>query len=641
MKMRFARHRYARRSIFSVAVSTLALASCAMQDPTEDQQSDKFDGPTQGPAAPVCSGGVFTCKSYVRVDENNRIKPFAKPSGFGPADLASAYKLNASITSTATIAIVDAFHYANAESDLATYRSTFGLPPCTVASGCLKIVNQNGATSPLPAAPPAGDDWNLEAALDLDMASAACPTCKLVLVEAQDDTSNGLFIAQNAAAALAGVVSISNSWGGPSSSSDSSLDSQFFTHTQSVNVFVSSGDSGNTGSTGDFPSTSAHVFAVGGTHLVKSSTTRGWTETAWSGAGSTCSTRIAEPSFQIGTVPTAACTMRAASDISAVADPNTGLAVFNANDGGFIVVGGTSASCPFIAAIFARYIIPPPGGGNDPEFPYFNQAEFFDITSGSNGRCASALCRAGTGWDGPTGIGSPNGAALKNNRVLETATAFVNETDGTWLMPNWSHPGGRPDLGFIKTSNTPSGNVEVHIASADSNYQTRILETPTTFQNETDGTWLMANWTSPGGKPDLVFIKTNNTPSGYVEVHIASAASNYRTRVLETATTFVNEADGTWLMANWTSPGGKPDLVFIKTNNTPSGHVEVHVASAASNYQTRVLEIPTTFVNETDGTWLMPRWTNPGGQPDQGFIKANNTPSGRVEVHIAAMPSNN
>src|SRR6201999_3941452 len=137
----------------------------------------------------VCNGGTFVCKSQLVTSAHGRFQPFATPSGFGPADLTSAYKLNASITSTATIAIVDAFNYANAASDLATYRSQFGLPACTVASGCLTIVNQNGAASPLPAAPPSGDDWNLEAALDLDMASAACPTCHLLLVEAQDDSS--------------------------------------------------------------------------------------------------------------------------------------------------------------------------------------------------------------------------------------------------------------------------------------------------------------------------------------------------------------------------------------------------------------------------------------------------------------------
>ena len=403
--MRIAHSRYVTGSIFTLAVGGLALTGCALGDPTTAQINEEFDGTVEHPTMQVCGGGNFACKAHVVLDENNRIRPFAVPAGLGPTDLTSAYKLNAAITSTATIAIIDAFHYANAESDLATYRSTFGLPSCTVASGCLTILNPTGAK-----APPAGDDWNLEAALDLDMASSACPTCKLMLVEATDDQGNDLFNEQNTAAAQPGVVSISNSWGGPSSSSDATLDSQFFNHTQSVNVFVSSGDSGNTGSTGDFPSTSAHVFAAGGTHLTKSSTTRGWTETAWSGAGSTCSSRIAEPSFQVGTVPSNACTRRAASDISAVADPNTGVAVFNANDGGFIVVGGTSASSPFLAGVFARYGIS--GAAHNASFAYSNKGDWFDVTSGSDGRCRTALCRAAAGWDGPTGLGTPNGAAL-------------------------------------------------------------------------------------------------------------------------------------------------------------------------------------------------------------------------------------
>jgi hypothetical protein len=103
------------------------------------------------------------------------------------------------------------------------------------------------------------------------------------------------------------------------------------------------------------------------------------------------------------------------------------------------------------------------------------------------------------------------------------------------------------NLGFIKTSNTPSGKVEVHIASGVSNYQRRILETATTFLAETDGTWLMADHDGDG-IPDLVFIKTSNTPSGKVEVHVASGSSDYQYRILETATTFLAETDGTWLL---------------------------------------------------------------------------------------------
>jgi len=404
--MKVAQTIFATGSIFTLAVGALTLAGCATSDDNEDQQADELDGTVQEPTAAVCGGGRFVCKSHVRVDTHNRIKPFAVPSGFGPADLAAAYHLNPAITSTATIAIVDAFDYPNAESDLATYRSTFGLPPCTVASGCLTIFNPTHA-----GAQPANDDWNLEAALDLDMASAACPTCKLVLVEATNDTGNDLFDEQNNAVTLPGVVSISNSWGTSGSSTDPASDAAFFTHTQAINTFVSSGDSGNTGRTGDYPSTSTHVIAVGGTHLVKSTTAaRGFTETAWVGAGSTCSRFIAEPAFQKSAVPTKACTTRAASDISAVADPQTGVAVFNKNDGGFIVVGGTSASSPFVAGVFARYGIS--GASHDASFVYSHTAALFDITSGKNGSCRSALCQATAGWDGPTGLGTPNGDVL-------------------------------------------------------------------------------------------------------------------------------------------------------------------------------------------------------------------------------------
>jgi subtilase family serine protease len=401
---------FASRSIFTLLAGTLVLGSCAPTDSDDEtEQADELDGTPQLPHALVCSGGHWACKAHVRVDEHNRIQPFATPSGLGPADFASAYHLSAAKTSTATIAIVDAFNYPNAASDLASYRAQFGLPACTVASGCLTIINQTGATTPLPGNAPRGDDWTIEAALDLDMASAACPTCKLVLVEAQDDTSDGLFTAQIAAAARAGVVSISNSWGGPSDGRDVSLDSQFFTHTAAINTFIASGDSGNTGTTPDYPSTSAKVIGVGGTHLVKSTAARGWTETVWSGAGSSCSKLITKPAFQSTAVPAAACARRAAADVSAVADPNTGVAVFNAGSGGWIVVGGTSAASPLVAAIFARYGIV---GTHDASFAYAHTTEFFDVTSGRNGTCATALCRAAAGWDGPTGVGTPNGALL-------------------------------------------------------------------------------------------------------------------------------------------------------------------------------------------------------------------------------------
>jgi len=398
------------QSVFTVssfAIGALILASCAAaeRDGTPDRQTDELGTIAEQPHAAVCNGGRWACKARVRTDADKRIKPFATPSGLGPADLKAAYKVDTTRGAGKVIAIVDAFHYPNAESDLAKYRSQFGLPACTKANGCLKIVNQNGAASPLPGAAPANDDWTVEAALDLDMASAACPLCKLILVEANDDQGTGLFVAQNAAASLGASV-ISDSWGGPSDGTDATLDTQYFTHA-GVAIFVASGDSG-VNTQPDYPSTSAHVVAVGGTSLVKStSAARGWTEGAWSGAGSSCSTVTAKPSFQ-SVVPSAACGKRAASDVSAVANPSTGLAVYNAGAGGWVVIGGTSAAAPFVAGVYAAYGV----GGNDASYAYQHASQFFDVTTGKNGSCGNALCNAGAGWDGPTGIGSPNGAVL-------------------------------------------------------------------------------------------------------------------------------------------------------------------------------------------------------------------------------------
>jgi hypothetical protein len=402
------------RSSFTIAglltgtvASALVLASCASAEREDngDRQADELGTIQQQPQQRVCTGR-WGCLARVRTDENAHIKPFAAPQGFGPADLASAYKLTGAPSPKVTVAIVDAFNYANAETDLATYRSQFNLPPCTTANGCFKKVNQNGQTSPLPAAPPPGDDWTVEAALDLDLVSAACPSCQIVLVEAQDDQGDGLFQAQNGALTIPGVVAISNSWGGPESGNESSFEA-FFTHTTAVGTFVATGDSGfNDGGQGpDYPGTSPHVTGVGGTSLVKSSTSaRGWTEGAWSSGGSACSLSLPKPSWQSQTV----CAHKASSDVSAVGDPNTGLAVFNAGAGGWIVVGGTSASTPFVAGVYARLGL----AGQPPSYAYQHASQYFDITTGKNGSCGNILCNAGAGWDGPTGIGTPNGAAL-------------------------------------------------------------------------------------------------------------------------------------------------------------------------------------------------------------------------------------
>ena len=375
------------------------------------------------------------CHARIRTNSDGSIMRFAAaaPAGLGPADFKSAYALDTSRTPNATIAIVDAFGYPNAEADLAVYRSTYGLPACTVASGCLKIVNQDGAASPLPPAPASNDDWTVETALDLDMASAACPNCKLLLVEANSDQDDGLFIAQDTAVRLGASV-ISDSWGGSGTGVDAY--EHYFNH-PGVGIFVASGDTGynNAGKGPDYPSTSAFVIAVGGTALTKSaSTSRGWSEKAWGprsifgggAGGSSCSTEVAKPSFQAGLKTS--CTMRAASDVAAVGDPATGPAVYNRGPSstGWVTVGGTSASSPLVAGIYA--LTGRSSASNS--FAYSNAKAFNDVTTGKNDSCGNTLCNAGAGWDGPTGIGTPNGAAMVQTNCTPSCGSHICGDDG-------------------------------------------------------------------------------------------------------------------------------------------------------------------------------------------------------------------
>lgn len=358
----------------------------------------------------VCNGGENHCFAHVHLTDTGAIRTlnglasFAD-QGFGPQDLWSAYGIDPNITSTPTVAIVDAFGYAHLESDLAEYRAQFGLPACTRANGCLTVMSQRGSTSQLPADPPPDDDWTVETALDVDMVSAACPRCKILVVQADSDSSINLYAAQMQAAAQKPAV-ISDSWGRPEGvGEDFSQQEPVFDHA-GIAQFVSGGDNGfdNSGDGPLYPSTSAHVIGVGGTSLVETNTTRGWSETAWSDGGSSCSFNIPKLASQAPSP----CTKRTATDISAVGDPATGLIVFNANAGGFIIIGGTSAAAPIVASIFAGL-----GRGNVTVADISKLGtSLFDVTSGSNGSCGNILCNATTGWDGPTGWGTPNAAAI-------------------------------------------------------------------------------------------------------------------------------------------------------------------------------------------------------------------------------------
>jgi subtilase family serine protease len=320
------------------------------------------------------------------------------PSGLTPNNLRSAYNLpSATAGKGQTIAIIDAYDDPMAENDLAVYRTIFGLPACTTANGCFKKVDQSGGKH----YPQADAGWASEISLDLDMVSAIAPNSHILLVEANSSSFGDLGNSVNTAVTM-GATEVSNSYGGQEDASDASSMAHYYNH-PGVAITVSAGDNGYGV---QLPAAYNTVIAVGGTSLTPANNTRGWTESAWSGSGSGCSRYISKPSWQ----KDSQCNHRAVADVSAVADPNTGVAVYDTYQSygeNWSVYGGTSASSPIIAGVYA---LAANVAHINAAYLYSHTTNLHDITSGSNGTCQTTyFCKAGSGYDGPTGLGTPNG----------------------------------------------------------------------------------------------------------------------------------------------------------------------------------------------------------------------------------------
>jgi len=340
------------------------------------------------------SAGYASCMALVRTDMKGRPLATGGPSGYGPANLQAAYGLGGTSGSGRTVAIVDAYDDPTAASDLNVYRSQFGLPAC--GAGCFTKVNQSGGTT----YPRANGGWAQEISLDLDMVSAICPDCHILLVEASSSSLANLATAVGYAASVKGVVAISNSYGGSDGTNNSNYENAA---KGGIAVTASTGDNGYGV---ESPASYSDVVAVGGTTLNKSGST--YSETAWSGAGSGCSTYNANPGWQSGT----SCLKKANADVSAVANPNTGVSVYDSTQyqgrAGWLVFGGTSVASPIIASVYA---LADNFGSSAGQYTWTHSSgNLHDVSSGSNGSCSTAVwCHAGTGWDGPTGLGTPKG----------------------------------------------------------------------------------------------------------------------------------------------------------------------------------------------------------------------------------------
>ncbi len=349
--------------------------------------------PRDGPSIRVCGPvrtGFARCQAWRRTDVRGDVGANT-PGGYAPSDLQTAYGLTSYSNNAGTgvtIAVVDAYDDPNAAADLNVYRAKFGLPPCTTANGCFSEQKYTSQTNP---------GWAGEEAVDVDMVSAICPNCKILLVEAASSGIADLSTAERYATTHADDVS--NSWSG--NEGTKTYDGAYTSSCGAITA--ATGDAGHN-ATAQWPAILPNVIGVGGTKLASISPR---VESAWAGSGSGCSRIYAKPAFQIA--PSTGCSMRAQSDVSAVADPRTGVAVYDTfGQSGWQVFGGTSVAAPIVASIFAL-------AGDAPAGPlqnlYAHAAAFDDVTSGSTGGCGAPLCVAGPGWDGPTGLGAPQGIA--------------------------------------------------------------------------------------------------------------------------------------------------------------------------------------------------------------------------------------
>jgi subtilase family serine protease len=425
-----------------LGVLTSVVAASAQQKPSAaDIHAELVSGQllARHGQTPVCTLPQLPClaEAVTTTPGSTTALSTSAPAGYGPANLAAAYELPpASVGVKGTIALIEADAYPNLESDLATYRAQYGLPPCTTANGCLTVADYHGGP-PLPASgspqiQSEEEEAAFETALDVDMASAACPHCRVTEIQAPPtrplsmaDNETNFGTAVDTAVKL-GANAVSISYGFlPTPTGESGAAAHSLFH-PGVAVVASSGDAGAIVVGQNYwPQNLPWVVSAGGTSLLPTNAgaTR-FTEQAWGDSGSGCETDVASAIGQPSAVSANCDGHRAGSDISADADPNTGVAIYDTyapashQPVDWTILGGTSASSPYLAGLYAR-------GGQTarvigPNTLYAAPPSAFnDITFGQNAplnRCQNAgrpvvLCDAGQGWDGPTGLGSPNGLA--------------------------------------------------------------------------------------------------------------------------------------------------------------------------------------------------------------------------------------
>lgn len=340
--------------------------------------------------------------------------PFAGNYNETPASIACIYALVTPVTGCnpqkvsavpngggRVIAIVDAYDAPNATSDLTVFSQNFGLPPPTAANFQVVYATSSGTSTPTPPAYDPG--WEMEISLDIQWAHAMAPDAKIILVEAPSDSLSDLLAAVTLAGSLVtagGGGQLSSSWGGSEFSGESTYDSTFTA--AGVAYFAASGDTPGT----LYPAVSPNVVAVGGTSISRNRTTGKFLgESAWADGGGGASQMESRPAYQ-SSIERIVGSARGTPDLSAIADPNSGVWIYDSNGGGWIVVGGTSVATPVVAGITNLVGAFRISSNAELTHLYSNQSQYTDIKTGSCG-----THRATVRWDFCTGVGVPKGGS--------------------------------------------------------------------------------------------------------------------------------------------------------------------------------------------------------------------------------------
>jgi PKD repeat protein len=403
--------------------------------------------------------------------------------GLTPAQLASAYGYDPTAGGAGqTVAVVDAYDDPTIEGDLGAFDIQYGLSPCTEANGCFEKVGQTGGRTVLPAHDSTG--WSVEIALDVETVRAACRQCKILLVEANDSTYRNLATAVNEAVSL-GTSEVSNSYGGPEGEIGLSEQSAYnhpgvviaaatgdlgYDDWTVIEELEEKGKRVKPPGQPNAPASLPSAIAVGGTTLTLTEAGARETESVWNGngpgdssfyvegaSGGGCSTLFAAKPWQQdvpGFTATGCGTKRLDADVAAVADPLTGFDIYDSYacgsycqvsglGKGWATIGGTSLSTPLISSLYALA-----GGGDHVEYPsltlygHLGSPSLFDVTEGANGYCGgesvsecgnpnaslghvdcegTTACNAAIGFDGPSGVGTPQGLGAFQPRLPTAA----------------------------------------------------------------------------------------------------------------------------------------------------------------------------------------------------------------------------